>query len=218
MTRSKIALASLALLGLSNAATAHPHLWATMRTALLANDVGLVKAVGIEWTFDETYTQFALEGLDLNNDGVFSEAEIKPLTDENIQSLVESQYFTYVRQNGAAVPMGPVTEYNQVLNTDKLTLSFIVPLANPADPKAGEIDLKVYDPDFFIAFDYIQDQPTRLDGKLADGCVMELQPLQTAEEMDATRAMLADKPQDWKPEQPTDFGAMFAQSLIAKCG
>jgi hypothetical protein len=47
---------------------------------------------------------------------------------------------------------------------------------------------------------------------------MELKPLMTNEEIDKTRETLADKPQDWKPEQPTDFGAMFAQPLIIKCG
>jgi ABC-type uncharacterized transport system substrate-binding protein len=217
MNRLAFTIFALSILG-ATSASAHPHLWATMRTAFVTNEAGLVKAVGIEWTFDETYTQYALEGLDTDNDGTFSDAEIKPLTDENIKSLAESQYFTYLKQNGTALTFGPVTEYNQALNADKLTLSFIVPLATPADPKTGELDLKVYDPDFFIAFDYVQDTPTRLQGTLAQGCAMELKPLPTAEELDATRSMLADKPQDWKPEQPTDFGSMFAQSLIAKCG
>jgi ABC-type uncharacterized transport system substrate-binding protein len=217
MNRLTPAIFVFAILGFAPA-QAHPHLWATMRTAVIANDTGLVKAVGIEWTFDETYTQYALEGLDTDNDGTFSDAEIKPLTDENIKSLAESQYFTYLKQNGTALAFGPVTEYSQALNTDKLTLSFIVPLVTPADPKSGELDLKVYDPDFFIAFDYVQDSPTRLQGTLATGCSMELKPLPTAEELDATRSMLAEKPQDWKPEEPTDFGSMFAQSLVTKCG
>lgn len=189
-----------------------------MRTAMIAGDLGVIKAVGIEWTFDETYTQFALEGLDINSDGTFDEAEIKPLTDENIKSLEESQYFTYVRQNGTVLPIGKVTDYGQSLKDGKLTLFFVVPLATPADPKTAPVELQVYDPDFFIAFDYVPDEPTKLTGTLAEGCAMTLKPLQTETEMDATREMLADKPQDWTPDQPTDFGSMFAQSLIAKCG
>ncbi len=46
---------------------------------------------------------------------------------------------------------------------------------------------------------------------------MALKPLPTTEELDQTRSMLADKPQDWKPDQPTDFGAMFAQPLVVTC-
>jgi hypothetical protein len=53
---------------------------------------------------------------------------------------------------------------------------------------------------------------------LPDGCAMSLKPLPTNEELDQTRQALADKPQDWKPEQPTDFGAMFAQALVVTCG
>jgi ABC-type uncharacterized transport system substrate-binding protein len=218
MTLRRTAFLALTIGLATSAASAHPHVWATMRTAVIANEAGLVKGVGIAWTFDETYTQFALEGLDVNNDGTFQPEEIKPLTDENIKSLEESQYFTYVRQAGKALPYGPVTDYGQTLDGDKLTLFFVVPLASPADPKAGEIDFKVYDPDFFIAFDYMPDNPTRLEGTLASGCATELKPLPTAEELDATRMMLSDKPQDWKPEEPTDFGSMFAQSLITKCG
>jgi hypothetical protein len=52
---------------------------------------------------------------------------------------------------------------------------------------------------------------------LATGCVMALKPLPTTEELDQTRNMLSDKPKDWKPDQPTDFGAMFAQPLKVSC-
>jgi ABC-type uncharacterized transport system substrate-binding protein len=218
MKAQKLAYVALSLGVLTTPALAHPHVFSTMRTAIVTNDTGLLTGVGVEWTFDESYTQFALEGLDTNNDGTFQSEEIQPLTDENIKSLLESNYFTYVKQSGAALPFGKVTEYGQTLKDGKLTLFFIVPLQTPADPKTGEIDVQVYDPEFFIAFDYVQDQPTRLEGKLADGCKTDLKPLPTAEEMDATRAMLSDKPQDWKPEEPTDFGSMFAQNLVISCG
>lgn len=198
-------------------AAAHPHVWATMRTAVIANDQGLVKGVGIEWTFDETYTQFALEGLDLNNDGTYQPEEIKPLTDENIKSLVESSYFTFVRQKGRNLGQAPVTEYGQTHKDGKLTLFFIIPLKEAANPKDGEIEIKVYDPDFFIAFDYDPKESTRLDGQLIAGCKPVLKPLPTTEEMDQTLSYLADKGQDWKPEQPTDFGSMFAQALVVSC-
>jgi ABC-type uncharacterized transport system substrate-binding protein len=199
-------------------ASAHPHVWATMRTAVVANDQGLVRGVGIEWTFDETYTQFALEGLDLDKDGTYQPEELKPLTDENIKSLVESQYFTFVRQGGTPLAQGPVVDYGQTLTDGKLTLFFILPLQTPANPREGEIEIKVYDPDFFIAFDYDPKDPTRLDGQLMPGCASALKPLPTTEEMDQTLAYLADKGQDWKPEQPTDFGSMFAQALVVSCG
>jgi hypothetical protein len=44
-----------------------------------------------------------------------------------------------------------------------------------------------------------------------------LKPLMSDEDIEKTRTMLADKPQDWKPETPTDFGAMFAQPIVVTC-
>jgi ABC-type uncharacterized transport system substrate-binding protein len=211
-------LAALAALATTERAVAHPHVFSTMKTMILADDQGLVKAVGVEWAFDENYTQFALEGLDLNSNGTYEPEEIQPLTDENIKNLLESQYFTFVRQGGKLLEQAAVTEYGQSLKDNKLSLFFIVPLKQPADPKAGAVELKVYDPDFFIAFDYEQKDATKLQGKLADGCKLDLKPLPSTEDLDQTRTFLADKGTEWTPEQPTDFGSMFAQALVVSCG
>jgi ABC-type uncharacterized transport system substrate-binding protein len=198
-------------------AVAHPHLFSTMQTALLVNSEGKISGMRIRWNFDETYTQFSLEGLDQNQNGTYEQEEIKPLTDENIKSLVESKYFTVAKSNGAEIAQAPVVTYGQDMVEDKLSLWFELPFATPVDPKAGLFEARVYDPDFFIAFDYLPDKPPVLEGTLPAGCAMELKPLPTTEELDQTREMLADKPQDWKPETPTDFGAMFSQALVVAC-
>lgn len=198
-------------------AAAHPHLFATMQTALMTMPDGKISGLRIRWNFDETYTMYSLEGLDLNKNGTYEPDEIKPLTDENIKSLVESKYFTLAKQGDAEIPLGAVTVYGQDMVEQKLSLWFELPFAMPVDPKAGAFEARVYDPDFFIAFDYMPDKPPQLEGKLPEGCAMELKPLLTNEELDQTRAMLSDKPQDWKPDQPTDFGAMFAQPLVVSC-
>jgi ABC-type uncharacterized transport system substrate-binding protein len=198
-------------------AVAHPHLFATMQTSLLANAEGKISGLRIRWNFDETYTMFSLEGLDLNNNGTFEPEEIKPLTEENIKSLVESKYFTIAKSNGIEIPQAAVTVYGQEIVDAKLSLWFELPFAQAVDPKAGRFEALIYDPDFFIAFDYLPEKPPVLEGALPGGCAMELKPIPTTEELDQTREMLADKPQDWKPETPTDFGAMFAQPLVVAC-
>jgi ABC-type uncharacterized transport system substrate-binding protein len=210
----------LALLFLATGFTAsgaHPHLFATMQTKVMTAADGNVTGLRIRWNFDETYTQFSLEGLDLNNNGAYEPEEIKPLTDENIKSLVESKYFTIAKQKDIELPQGAVTVYGQDILEGKLSLWFELPFATPVDPKAGPIETRIYDPDFFIGFDYVADKPAEVEGQLPASCAMELKPLMTNEEIDKTREALAEKPQDWKPEQPTDFGAMFAQPLIISC-
>ena len=86
----KLLIAAGLLAGASLPAAAHPHLFATMQTAVMTTADGKISGLRIRWNFDETYTQFSLEGLDLNKNGTYEPDEIKPLTDENIKSLVES--------------------------------------------------------------------------------------------------------------------------------
>ncbi len=213
----RLILGFFAFLGTVTTAVAHPHLFATVETTVMTTPQGLISGLRIRWNFDETYTQFSLEGLDLNNDGTFSNEEILPLTKENISSLVESKYFTKALQSGQELPQAAVTVYGQDMIDSKLSLWFELPFATPVDPKAGVFEARIYDPDFFIGFDYMPEKPPLLEGALAAGCVMALKPLPTTEELDQTRNMLSDKPQDWKPEQPTDFGSMFAQPLTVTC-
>jgi ABC-type uncharacterized transport system substrate-binding protein len=210
-------LPALCLAAFASAASAHPHLFATMQTVVMTTADGKMSGLRIRWNFDETYTQYSLEGLDLNGNGTYEPDELKPLTEENIKSLLESKYFTVASQNSKEIAQAPVTVYGQDMVDAKLSLWFELPFAAPVDPKAGPIETRVYDPDFFIAFDYVPEKPPQIEGKLPDGCGMELKPLPTTEELDQTREMLSDKPQDWKPDQPTDFGAMFSQPLIVSC-
>lgn len=210
--------AALAAVGGAGPALAHPHVYSTMRTAVIADPQGMVTAIGVEWVFDENYTQFALEGLDLNKNGSYEPEEIQPLTDENIKSLKESQYFTQVKQGTNVLEQGAVTQYGQNQVGNRLKLFFTVPLQQPADPRLAPVEVRVYDPDFFIAFDYEQQDATRLEGTLADGCKLNLRPLPSTEDMAETRSFLADKGTDWSPDQPTDFGSMFAQALVVSCG
>ena len=45
-------------------AQAHPHVWIEMQSDVVFTDDGLIKGVDLEWTFDDAYTQMALDGLD----------------------------------------------------------------------------------------------------------------------------------------------------------
>ena len=93
----RIVLAATAGLGLMvTQALAHPHVWTDMRSTLMVNGDNLITGISVEWTFDEGYSGFALEGLDLNKDGTYDAEEIRPLTEENIGSLKESVYFGFL--------------------------------------------------------------------------------------------------------------------------
>ncbi|MGQ0483871.1 MAG: DUF1007 family protein [Hyphomicrobiales bacterium] len=198
-------------------ASAHPHVWIDMRSDIVFTDDGLIKGVNLEWTFDDGYTQMALDGLDSNGDGVYSQSEIEPLTKENVASLKDYEYFTVMRVDGEKQEIGEVAEFGQIWSNDKLALHFHVPLKNPVDPAKGQFTLKVYDPEFFIAIDYVKDDPVTVLGKIPTACKLMVKPVPTDAELEATRQMLSTKGKDWQPENNEDFGAMFAQAVAIEC-
>jgi nickel/cobalt transporter (NicO) family protein len=204
---------------LAEPAAAHPHAFIALRTSLLLNEQGLVTGVREEWQFDDNYTATALEGLDTDGDGTYSAAEIAPLTDENIKSLREYDYFTVIRQKGEKQAIADVTAARQVHDGSLLKMVMDVPLVTPLDPTRGEIQVKVYDPEFFIAYDYQKaDAFSVAGGKLPASCQAQLLPVPTDEELEQKRDFLAQQSPDWKPETEEDFGAVFAQPLSVVCG
>ena len=202
---------------LAPAAFAHPHVWIEMRSDVVFGGDGLITGVNIEWTFDDGYTQMALDGLDTNGDGVYGQDELEPLTKENVNSLKDYEYFTVMRVNGAKQAIGEATEFGQIWSNNKLALHFHLPLKTPADPRAGEFTVKVYDPDFFIAIDYVKDEPVNVLGGMPHQCKLVVKPVPTDAELEQTRTMLSTKGQDWQPENNEDFGAMFAQAVSIQC-
>ena len=198
-------------------AQAHPHVWIEMQSDVVFTDDGLIKGVDLEWTFDDGYTQMALDGLDVDGDGIYSQGELAPLTKENIESLKDYEYFTVMRANGEQQKIGAVTDFGQIWSNNKLTLHLQVPLEKPIDPKKDEFVLKVYDPEFFIAIDYVTKDPVDVVGKMPESCKLVVKPVPTDAELDQTRTMLSTKGKDWKPEVSEDFGAMFAQAVTIAC-
>ena len=206
-----------ALLACASEAQAHPHVWIDMQSSIVFTDEGLIKGVDVEWTFDDGYAQMALDGLDLDGDGIYSQDELAPLTKENISSLKDYEYFTVMRVNGEQQKIGEVTDSGQIYSNNKLSLHFQVPLEKPVDPKTSEFMVKIYDPEFFIAMDYVKDDPVDVVGKLPQSCKLVVKPVPTDAELDQTRTMLSTKGKDWKPDTNEDFGAMFAQAVLIEC-
>lgn len=212
------ALAMAIATGTGSAAVAHPHVWIDMRSDVVFNAQGLISGLNLTWTFDDGYAEVALEGLDTDGDGVYSQAEIEPLTKENMNSLKDYDYFTVIRYNGEKQAFGEVTEYGQIWSNNKLQLHFQVPLVTPLDPRKGEFVAKVYDPEFFIAINYVADEPVSVVGPMPESCKLVVKPVPTGAEIEATQQMLSTKGPDWKPENNEDFGAMFAQPVTIQCG
>jgi ABC-type uncharacterized transport system substrate-binding protein len=217
MAATRTAAFLVSLFATMPAALAHPHVWVEMQSTIVFTDAGLIKGVDVEWTFDDAYAEMALDGLDVDKDGVYSQDELAPLTQENIDSLKDYEYFTVMRSNGEQLKIGAVTNAGQIYSSNKLTLHFQVPLATPLDPRTANFSLKVYDPEFFIDFEYPKDDGADVSGNMPKQCALNLKPIPTDAELEQTRTMLATKDKNWKPDTAEDFGAAFAQAVTIDC-
>ena len=123
------------LVGLGGSASSHPHVWITVETTVLY-DKGAFTGLEHKWTFDEFYTAMAIEGLDKNNDGVYSREELAELAKVNIDGLKEFGYFTYPVVDGEDVKIQDPTDYWLEHKDGVLSLHFTVPFDKPIPAKA----------------------------------------------------------------------------------
>ena len=121
--------------------------------------------------------------------------------------------------NGEKQPIGKAFDDVQTYNPKdgRLSLLFSVPLEKPLDPHQGPVTVKVYDPEFFIDFEYVAAKPILISKALSKGCSASLLPIPKDSQTEDTRLMLASKDKTWKPDQAEDYGGMFAQPVEVKC-
>ena len=164
MTRSSHRCAVIVSATLAVAATqasAHPHVWVDAKAEIVFDGAGRISALRHIWQFDEGFTAFAVEGLDTDGDGQLSPAELDPLAKVNVDSLAEFGFFTFLGVGDEDEAFTPPQEYWLDFHGGRLTLFYTLPLAAPLTV-AGEATVQVYDPEFFVDFQFVPDNPVAL--------------------------------------------------------
>ena len=194
------------------AASAHPHVWVTVKSDLVYAPDGSVTGVRHAWTFDDMYSTFALQGLEGKKKGEFTREELAPLATVNVDSLKEYDFFTYAKANDKTVEFnepqaGYYLEYDP--KDTVLTLHFTLPLKNPVKPK--QLMLEVFDRSFFIDFQMAKEDPVKLVGA-PSGCQMKLE-----RPNDGTASAQKLNEQTFLNGENSNFGMMFANKITVDC-
>jgi ABC-type uncharacterized transport system substrate-binding protein len=202
----------LALIG--TAASAHPHVWVTMKSELVYAPDGSVTGVRHAWTFDDMFSVFATQGIEAKKKGEFTREELAPLAEVNVTSLKEYDFFTQATANGKKVefnepPAGYYLDFNP--KDTVLTLHFTLPLKQPV--KAKDITIEIFDREFFVDFSFAEKDPAKLVGapvqcKLTVGKPQEM------------NAAMSQQLSQLGPDQKNTsliIGAEFANRLSVKC-
>ena len=210
----RIGLAALAgaIFGVAPA-SAHPHVWVTMKSEVLYAPDGTVKGIRHAWTFDDMFSAFATQGIDTKKRGVFTREELAPLAKTNVESLKDFDYFTAAKINGKPVDfVDPSGDYYLEYKEEVLTLHFVLPLKTPV--KAQNLDLEIYDPSYFVDFSFAEKNPVALVSAPAACKLVVVRP----EQMDATTsAKLFQMAPDEKLDPSQQLGGQFANRILVKC-
>lgn len=213
MLRSLIVFAFAALA--ATAAEAHPHVFIDAKEEIVFNADGKMAAIRHIWQFDAAFTAFAVQGLDTNGDGDLSDEELQPLAKVNVESLKDFYYFTRLKVNGQRAPVDDPKEYWLDFHGGRLTLFYTLPLRKPVAP-GRNTTLEVFDPEYFVAFDFIAEKPITLTGAPA-GCKAHYKP---PKELDAqTATMLAAIPADQRdlPPELAEVAASLGSQITVDC-
>lgn len=202
-----------AALAMPVAAYAHPHVWTTVETEVIYDDAQMVAGLRHKWTFDEFYSAFASQGLDQDGSGVPTREELQPLADENIVSLRDFDYFTFVTVDGERAALQEPEDYWLEHVDGLLVLHFTLRLETPIDARLGDLAFSVYDPTYFVAFSLAEREPVRLAAAAPDQCRPELG---EPEGLDNETQSLSEAFFDALGPD-SDFGAAFASEVSIDC-
>ena len=200
--------------GLATAApaSAHPHVWVTVRSQIAFTPDGKVTAVVHDWVFDEMYSSFATQGLAKPGELVKRE-QFAPLARENAGGLADVGYFTTLKNGGKSVDFGSVTDYWMEERPDHLVQFHVtVPLKEPTRPSKF-LTLRVADPEFFIDFEYDDKTPISLVSPPA-GCsasVARPKPLEAADKAKLSESFFTNL------SPGANFGFKMASAAIIAC-
>ncbi|MEM7191392.1 MAG: DUF1007 family protein, partial [Pseudomonadota bacterium] len=167
------------------------------------------------WTFDEFYSSMAVQGLDKNGENTYTREELAELAKVNVESLHEFDYFTFVRQDGETsfVPLGDPEDYWVEFDGTVLTLHFTLPLKTPLDPGAKGATIDVYDPTYFVAFGFAENDPVKL-ADAVPGCIANV-PEPDPEAVADAKALTESFFSQLGPN--SNYGSRFAQTITVTC-
>jgi ABC-type uncharacterized transport system substrate-binding protein len=195
-------------------AQVHPHVFAEARLEVTVNPDNTVKAMRNLWRFDDLFSSTVLMEFDQNADLKLDEAELQEVADTIFQSLAEFNYFQMVTEDGKDVAMAPPP--NMMVNFEDQQLIVIFETA-PKQPLklAGKLAFGVYDPTFYTAIDFTEDDQLAVAG-MPDTCTRAVVRPDPDEALAQNQSTLTDA--FFNDPAGTDMSKIFATRLELTCG
>jgi ABC-type uncharacterized transport system substrate-binding protein len=197
-------------------AAAHPHVYVDARVEVVFDKEGKITALRHVWRFDDAFSAFASQGLDKNGDGILSIEELQPLAKINVESLKDYDYFTNLKVAGKRSGFKIPTEYWLQSTEGFLTLFYTLPLMQPVKPDKTGVTIDVYDPGYFVDYQFVEKDPAKLVEAPA-GCSFDVK--RKADPDAATAAILGQIPASER-ELPANLRSLtsdMSNRVTVKC-
>jgi ABC-type uncharacterized transport system substrate-binding protein len=180
-------------------AAAHPHVFVDATAEMRFDAEQRVVEIHNAWKFDAVFSAYATQGLDADGDGTFSEAELKPLAQQNVESLRDFEFFSYFTIGTDRVALLPPKKYWLEYEDERLTLFFALPLEKPAAIVAPAM-LEIFDREYFVEFGFPEQGGLGLAG--VPTCAARHHPPEAIDPQ--TMGLLGSLPQEQR-ELPSDL-------------
>lgn len=194
-------------------AFAHPHVFAEARLEVAVAE-GNVKALRHVWRFDDLFSSTVLFEFDQNRDLQLDAEELDMVGAVIHESLAEFDYFQFVTSNGKDVEMKAPERIMALFEDQQLMIVFESLPAEPL-PLDGDLHFGVYDPTFYTAIDFYDDD-NLVVAAMPEACTKEV----VRPDPDEAIAMNQQSLTDAFFNEPggVDYSKLFATRLELSCG
>ena len=202
-----------ALLASTVPASVHPHVFAEARLDVVVNPDRTVKSLRHLWRFDDLFSSTVLVEFDANSDLKLDDTELQEVSKTVYGSLAEYNYFQIVSADGKDVAMKPPAALMANYENDQLIILFE---SEPKDTLAlkRKIDFGIYDPTFYTAIDYTEDENMAVRD-LPANCTRAVIRPDPDEAISQNQASLTDE--FFTDPTGTDLSKIFATKLELTC-
>ena len=206
-------IAIAAIIGSTGPASVHPHVFAEARLDVTVNPDQTVKSLRHLWRFDDVFSSTVLMEFDKNSDLKLDDTELEDVSQTIFTSLAEYNYFQLVTVDGKDVAMKPPAQLMANFENDQLIVLF------ESEPKSplklnGKIDFGVYDPTFYTAIDFTEDDHMAVDNMPAD-CARQVIRPDPDEAIAQNQSTLTEA--FFNDPTGTDLSKIFATKLELNC-
>ncbi|MBX3582127.1 MAG: DUF1007 family protein [Rhizobiaceae bacterium] len=194
-------------------AQVHPHVFAEARLDIVVNPDATVQSLRHLWRFDDLFSSTVLVEFDQNGDLKLDDSELQEVSKTVYDSLADFNYFQMVTLDGKDVAMKPPPRLMANFENEQLIIMFETEPKAPL-PLKGKVDFGVYDPTFYTAIEYTEDENMAVKGMPA-ACTRTVIRPDPDEAIAQNQASLTED--FFTDPTGTDLSKIFATRLELNC-